>query len=47
MPRPSKTLLAWVIAGLIMLLAAVPALAQKAAKPETFTPQVTGVLGLA
>ena len=45
MPRPSKTLLAWVIAGLIMLLAAVPALAQKAPKPDIFTPQVTGVLG--
>ncbi len=45
MPRPSKTLFAWLIAGLIMLLAAGPALAQKAAKPEAFTPQVTGVMG--
>ena len=45
MPRPSKTILAWLMAGLVLLLAAVPALAQKAAKTETFTPQVTGVLG--
>jgi len=45
MPRPSKTLLAWVIAGLVPLLVAGPAQAQKAKKTETFTPQVTGVLG--
>jgi arylsulfatase A-like enzyme len=45
MRRPSKTLLTWVVAGLILLLAAGPALAQKAAKPEAFTPQVTGVVG--
>ena len=45
MPRPSKTLLAWVIAGLLPLLVAGPAQAQKAKKTETFTPQVTGVLG--
>jgi arylsulfatase A-like enzyme len=45
MPRPSKTILALVIAGLVLLLAAGPVLAQKAGKSETFTPQVTGVLG--
>ena len=31
--------------GLTLLLAAVPALAQQAGKPETFKPQVTGVPG--
>ncbi len=45
MPRPSKTILAWLMAGLVLLFTAVPALAQKAAQPEPFTPQVTGVLG--
>src|SRR5271157_6080144 len=45
MLRSSKTILPWVIAGLVLLLVAVPALAQKAAKPETFIPQVTGVPG--
>jgi arylsulfatase A-like enzyme len=45
MSRLSKTILAWVIAGLVLILAAVPVLAQKAGKSETFTPQVTGVLG--
>jgi arylsulfatase A-like enzyme len=43
--RPSKTILAWVMTGLILLLVAGPALAQKAGKSETFTPQVTGVVG--
>ena len=33
------------MAGLTLLLAAVPALAQQAGKPETFKPQVTGVPG--
>ena len=45
MLRPSKTLLGWVIAGLVLLLGAGPALAQKAGKSETLTPQVTGVVG--
>jgi arylsulfatase A-like enzyme len=36
MPRPSKTLLTWVMGGLVLLLAAaVPALAQQAAPPGT------------
>ena len=45
MPQPSKTILAGIMGGLVLLLAAGPALAQQAGKPETFTPQVTGTLG--
>jgi hypothetical protein len=45
MLRPRKTIFAGVMAGLTLLLAAVPALAQEAGKPETFKPQVTGVPG--
>jgi arylsulfatase len=45
MLRPRKTIFAGVMAGLTLLLAAVPALAQQAGKPETFKPQVTGVPG--
>lgn len=45
MARPPKTPLVWVLAVLVLLLAAAPALAQQAGKPETFKPQVTGVLG--
>ncbi len=42
MPRPSKTIWAWVMGGLVLLLAAGPALAQKAGKPETFTHRSRG-----
>ena len=45
MLRLRKTIFAGVMAGLTLLLAAVPALAQQAGKPETFKPQVTGVPG--
>ena len=45
MTRPSKTIFAGVVACLFLVLAAMPALAQKAAKAETFTPQITGTLG--
>jgi arylsulfatase A-like enzyme len=45
MLRPRKTIFAGVMAGLTLLLAAVPTLAQPAGKPETFKPQVTGVPG--
>ena len=45
MRRTLKTIFVWVAASLVWLLAAVPALAQQAGKPETFTPQVTGEPG--
>ena len=45
MTQPPKTIFRILLACLLLLLAAVPVLAQKAGKPETFKPQVTGVPG--
>jgi arylsulfatase A-like enzyme len=44
MQRPRKIIFGGVLAG-VVLLVAMPALAQQGGKPKTFTPQVTGVPG--
>ncbi len=45
MKRQRLTIALWLLACLVLLLMAVPALGQPAGKPETFTPQITGVPG--
>jgi len=45
MPRPQKTIFVRVMVGLVLLLAAAPALAQQAVKPAPFKPEVTGEPG--
>ena len=55
MQRPSKTIFVWVLAGLVLLLAAVPVLAQQITKPKgvppsdrgtsSWSPQTTGTPG--